>query len=65
MIKYDSYSYGCFINIFLCIKHFNYFEASEFYKLGFISKSGFTADVDKDKYICYNLDDFYKYEGGI
>lgn len=37
----------------------------KFYKLGFISKSGFTADVDKDKYICYNLDDFYKYEGGI
>ena len=31
-----------------------------FYKLGFISKSGFAADVDKEKYNCFNLNDFYK-----
>ncbi len=31
-----------------------------FYKLGFISKSGFTNDVDKKKYNCYTLSDFYK-----
>ena len=31
-----------------------------FYKLGFISKSGFAADVDKEKYNCFNLSDFYK-----
>lgn len=32
----------------------------EFYKLGFISKRGFTSDVDKTKYCCYSLSDFYK-----
>ena len=31
-----------------------------FYKLGFISKSGFAADVDKEKYNCFNLSYFYK-----
>ena len=31
-----------------------------FYKLGFISKSGYKADVDTKKYICFSLDDFYK-----
>lgn len=31
-----------------------------FYKLGFISKSGFKDNVDKDKYICIELEDFYK-----
>ena len=32
----------------------------KFYKLGFISKSGFATDVDKEKYICFDLNDFYK-----
>lgn len=32
----------------------------DFYRLGFISKSGFTDSVDKDKYICFMLSDFYK-----
>ncbi len=31
-----------------------------FYKLGFISKSGFKKDVDKNKYVCISLRDFYK-----
>ena len=31
-----------------------------FYKLGFISKSGFSDDIDKKKYNCFNLNDFYK-----
>lgn len=31
-----------------------------FYKLGFISKSGFSNDVDKEKYNCFSLSDFYK-----
>ena len=31
-----------------------------FYKLGFISKSGFSKDVDKEKYNCFCLSDFYK-----
>ena len=31
-----------------------------FYKLGFISKSGYKADVDTKKYICFSLDNFYK-----
>lgn len=30
-----------------------------FYKLGFVSKSGFEKNVDKDKYNCYELKDFY------
>lgn len=30
-----------------------------FYKLGFISKSGFEKNIDKDKYNCYELKDFY------
>lgn len=33
-----------------------------FYKLGFISKSGFKVDVDKNKYICYSLKDFYNFD---
>lgn len=32
----------------------------EFYKLGFISKRGFTSDVDRTKYCCNALSDFYK-----
>ena len=32
----------------------------QFYKLGFISKSGFTKDVDMEKYNCFCLDEFYK-----
>ena len=32
----------------------------KFYKLGFISKTGFINDVDKDKYVCFELNDFYK-----
>lgn len=32
----------------------------KFYKLGFISKTGFINDVDKDKYVCFELKDFYK-----
>ena len=31
----------------------------EFYKLGFISKSGFDENINIDKYICFTLDDFY------
>lgn len=31
-----------------------------FYKLGFISKNGFDAEVDINKYILYSLSDFYK-----
>ncbi len=34
----------------------------KFYKLGFISKSGFSSDVDKQKYNCFTLDDFYDFE---
>ena len=30
-----------------------------FYKLGFISKNGFTKNVDKEKYNCFSLNDFY------
>ena len=33
-----------------------------FYKLGFISKSGFKNDVDKSKYLCFCLDDFYNFK---
>lgn len=33
----------------------------EFYKLGFISKSGFEDNIDKSKYNCYTLSDFYKF----
>lgn len=32
-----------------------------FYKLGFISKSGFVDEIDKDKYNCITLEDFYKF----
>ena len=32
----------------------------KFYKLGFISKSGFASDVDISNYITFKLDDFYK-----
>ena len=32
----------------------------DFYKLGFISKSGFDKNVDKNKYICFYLEDLYK-----
>ena len=32
-----------------------------FYKLGFISKSGFSLDIDKEKYNCFSLSDFYKW----
>lgn len=31
----------------------------KFYKLGFISKNGFTSDVDKGKYNTFALDEFY------
>lgn len=31
----------------------------DFYKLGFISKSGFDDEIDKNKYKCISLDDFY------
>ncbi len=34
----------------------------DFYKLGFISKRGFSKDVDKTKYNCFSLDDFYNFE---
>ncbi len=34
----------------------------KFYKLGFISKNGFSSDVDKQKYNCFTLDDFYDFE---
>ena len=30
-----------------------------FYKLGFISKSGYDLDVDKEKYNCFSLSEFY------
>ncbi len=33
----------------------------EFYKLGFISKNGFKEEVDKTKYICFSLDEFYDF----
>lgn len=32
-----------------------------FYKLGFISKKGFSKDIDRSKYNCYTLDDFYNF----
>ena len=32
-----------------------------FYKLGFISKSGFESDVDMNKYKCVSLKDFYSF----
>lgn len=32
-----------------------------FYKLGFICKSGFTNDIDKNKYNLFTLKDFYKF----
>lgn len=32
------------------------------YKLGFISKSGFEDDVDKNKYNCFDLSDFYSFK---
>ena len=33
-----------------------------FYKLGFISKSGFSSQIDKTKYNCFTLDDFYSFK---
>lgn len=33
-----------------------------FYKLGFISKNGFAKEIDKSKYICYSIDQFYDFE---
>lgn len=33
-----------------------------FYKLGFISKRGFSSQVDKEKYNCFTLDDFYSFK---
>ncbi len=33
-----------------------------FYKLGFISKSGFSNDIDKEKYVCFDLKDFYEWD---
>ena len=35
-------------------------ENMTFYKLGFISKSGFTDDIDRTKYNCFSLSDFYE-----
>lgn len=35
-------------------------ESMTFYKLGFISKSGFTDDIDRTKYNCFSLSDFYE-----
>ena len=32
-----------------------------FYKLGFISKNGFSDDVDAEKYNCISLSDFYNF----
>ena len=32
-----------------------------FYKLGFISKNGFSDDVDAEKYSCISLSDFYNF----
>lgn len=32
----------------------------KFYKLGFISRSGFSSDIDLKKYKCFSLNDFYK-----
>ena len=34
----------------------------EFYKLGFISKNEFKEEVDKSKYNCFSLDEFYNFE---
>lgn len=34
----------------------------QFYKLGFISKNGFESDVDRTKYNCFTLDDFYDFK---
>lgn len=34
----------------------------KFYKLGFISKNGFSTDIDKTKYICYSLEQFYSFD---
>ena len=34
----------------------------KFYKLGFISKNGFTKNIDKNKYNLYELKDFYKFK---
>lgn len=36
-------------------------ENMAFYKLGFISKSGFTDDIDRAKYNCFSLSDFYEW----
>ena len=33
-----------------------------FYKLGFISKNGFSDDVDAEKYSCISLSDFYNFQ---
>ena len=33
-----------------------------FYKLGFISKNGFTDEVDRSKYNLFTLRDFYMFE---
>ena len=33
----------------------------KFYKLGFISKNGFSNDIDKTKYNLFTLDDFYNF----
>ena len=32
----------------------------EFYKLGFVSKSGFTADMPDDRYSLITLDELYE-----
>lgn len=34
----------------------------KFYKLGFISKSGFKEEVNKEKYSCYSLEEFYDFD---
>ena len=34
----------------------------KFYKLGFISKRGFSSHVDQSKYNCFTLEDFFDFE---
>lgn len=36
-------------------------QGISFYRLGFISKSGFSPEFDKSTYACYSLDDFYRF----
>lgn len=65
--KYGYISYECkYTNTLINNKVINEEEEQvknldiNFYKLGFISKEGFEKNVDKEKYNCFELDDFYK-----